>query len=93
MHLEFSPRRPTSPSSVLFDEQGADEADEDGVVRADADHVGATPDLAADALQRFVERSLLPRSRGKAMNASSSSSPSSGCVKHILSGSYAEEDA
>jgi hypothetical protein len=47
------------PLVVLFEQECANEADDCGVVREDADDVGATLDLGVDSLKWFGRRDLL----------------------------------
>ena len=45
-------RAPDHPLIVLFQQDGADEPNERGIVRADADHLSAAFDLAVEPLER-----------------------------------------
>jgi hypothetical protein len=52
---------------VLLQEDGADQAGDRGLVREDADHLGAPLDLAIEALEGLVEWILARCSFGKLM--------------------------
>ena len=60
------------PFVVLFGEHGADEADDRVAVGEDADHVGASADLAVEAFVGVVGPDLPPDLLGKAVKASRS---------------------
>jgi hypothetical protein len=66
-----------SPLVVLLEEDGADEAGDGGLVREDADDLGAALDLAVQALARIGRVQLRPVLPGKVMQASTSGSASS----------------
>jgi hypothetical protein len=55
------------PFVVLFEQHGADEADDGVLVREDADDVGAPLDLAVEALDRVGECAAWPDASGKVM--------------------------
>jgi hypothetical protein len=53
------------PVVVLVEQDGADEADDGGVVGEDADHVAAAFDLLVDPLERVRRRERAPVASGE----------------------------
>ena len=65
------------PLIGLLEEERADEPDDGGFVGKDANHIGAALDLAVSRSMGLVECNLALCSRGKSMNARTSSSAAS----------------